>query len=379
MTERTILEVRNLSKTYRVRRSIGLVETIEAAQRVSFAVERGRTLGIVGESGSGKSTVARCLLGLTPLTEGEVLLEGTQLGDLGVRKMRSHRRMMQMVFQMPQASFDPTHTVRSSVAQPLRRLRPDMSKSEQEERLRHVLTAVSLGEELWDRKPRALSGGQLQRAAIARALAPDPELVVLDEPTSSLDLSVRVASLLVYAMPTFWVGLMAVLVLAVGLGLAPAGGMTSAAAFELGPAAAALDVLAHLWLPALVLGLSMAGDIARYTRSSLIEFQATEAGRAARARGLSETRILLVHGLAHAAPRLLQLASVSAPLLLSGAVVAEVVFAWPGLGTATLLAIQSGDIPVVLAATAYGAVLVIAASLAADLLLARLDPRIRVE
>ncbi|WP_420612820.1 oligopeptide/dipeptide ABC transporter ATP-binding protein [Candidatus Spongiisocius sp.] len=191
MTERTILEVRNLSKTYRVRRSIGLVETIKAAQRVSFAVERGRTLGIVGESGSGKSTVARCLLGLTPLTEGEVLLEGTQLGDLGVRKMRSHRRMMQMVFQMPQASFDPTHTVRSSVAQPLRRLRPDMSKSEQEERLRHVLTAVSLGEELWDRKPRALSGGQLQRAAIARALAPDPELVVLDEPTSSLDLSVR--------------------------------------------------------------------------------------------------------------------------------------------------------------------------------------------
>lgn len=191
MTEATILEVRNLSKTYRVRRSIGLVETIKAAQGISFAVERGRTLGIVGESGSGKSTVARCLLGLTPLTEGEVLLEGTQLGDLGVRKMRSHRRMMQMVFQMPQASFDPTRTVGSSVAQPLRRLRPDMSKSQQEERLRHVLTAVSLGEELWDRKPRALSGGQLQRAAIARALAPDPELVVLDEPTSSLDLSVR--------------------------------------------------------------------------------------------------------------------------------------------------------------------------------------------
>lgn len=191
MTELTILEVRNLSKTYRVRRSIGLVETIKAAQRVSFTVKRGRTLGIVGESGSGKSTVARCLLGLTPLTEGEVLLDGTRLGDLGVRKMRSHRRMMQMVFQMPQASFDPTRTVRSSVAQPLRRLRPDMSKSEQKERLRHVLTAVSLGEELWDRKPRALSGGQLQRAAIARALAPDPELVVLDEPTSSLDLSVR--------------------------------------------------------------------------------------------------------------------------------------------------------------------------------------------
>ncbi|MDE0370399.1 MAG: ABC transporter ATP-binding protein [bacterium] len=191
MAKSPILEVRNLFKTYRVRRSIGLVETVKAAQDISFAVERGRTLGIVGESGSGKSTVARCLLGLTPLTEGEVLLDGNQLGALGVRKMRSHRRMMQMVFQMPQASFDPTRTVRSSVAEPLRRLRSDMSRTQQDERLAEVLTAVSLGEELWDRKPRALSGGQLQRAAIARALAPDPELLVLDEPTSSLDLSVR--------------------------------------------------------------------------------------------------------------------------------------------------------------------------------------------
>ena len=204
-------------------------------------------------------------------------------------------------------------------------------------------------------------------------------LVAARRPNSWLDLGVRAASLLVYALPTFWVGLMAVLVLAVSLGLAPAGGMTSAAAFELGPLATVLDVLAHLWLPALVLGLSMAGDIARFTRSSLIEFQTTDAGRAARARGLPETRILLVHGLAHAAPRLLQMASVSAPLLLSGAIVAEAVFAWPGLGSATLQAIQARDVPVVLAATAYGAALVIAASLAADLLLARLDPRIKVE
>jgi peptide/nickel transport system permease protein len=204
-------------------------------------------------------------------------------------------------------------------------------------------------------------------------------LVAARRPDSWLDLGVRSASLLVYALPTFWVGLMAVLVLGVGLGLAPTGGMTSAAAFELGPLATALDVLAHLWLPALILGLSMAGDIARYTRTSLIEFQSTDAGRAARARGLSDTRILLVHGLGHAGPRLVQMAAVSAPLLLSGAIVAEAVFAWPGLGSATLQAIQARDVPVVLAATAYGAVLVIAASLAADLLLARLDPRIRAE
>ncbi len=204
-------------------------------------------------------------------------------------------------------------------------------------------------------------------------------LVAAWRPNSWLDLGVRATSLLVYALPTFWVGLMAVLVLGVGLGLAPTGGMTSAAAFELGPVATALDVLAHLWLPALVLGLSMAGDIARYTRTSLIEFQSTEAGRATRARGLPETRILFVHGLSHAGPRLVQMAAVSAPLLLSGAIVAEAVFAWPGLGSATLQAIQARDVPVVLAATAYGAILVIAASLAADLLLARLDPRIKAE
>lgn len=183
--------MRDLAKTYRVRHSIGRVEMVRAAQDVSFVVERGRTLGIVGESGSGKSTVARCLLGLTLPTAGRVLLNGIQLGGLKARQMRPHRRLVQMVFQMPQASFDPTRTVRSSVLQPLRRLRPDMPRPKRDERLRHVLTAVSLGEELWDRKPAALSGGQLQRAAIARALAPDPELVVLDEPTSSLDLSVR--------------------------------------------------------------------------------------------------------------------------------------------------------------------------------------------
>ncbi len=191
MGEEPILEVRGLSKTYRVRRSVGRAESVRAVEDVSFAVDRARTVGIVGESGSGKTTVARCLLGLTEPTGGEILLNGQPLTGLSIRRMRPHRRHLQMVFQMPHSSFDPTHAVGSAVRQPLRRLRPDLSRAEQEERLRYVLGAVGLAEELWGRKPAALSGGQLQRAAIARALAPDPDLVVLDEPTSSLDLSVR--------------------------------------------------------------------------------------------------------------------------------------------------------------------------------------------
>lgn len=191
MGEPPVLEVRGLSKTYRVRRSVGRTEWMRAVEDVSFTVEAARSVGIVGESGSGKTTIARCLLGLTEPTSGEIRLNGRPLTGLSVRRMRPHRRHLQMVFQMPQSSFDPTDTIRRAVRRPLRRLRPDLSRSQQEERLREVLGAVSLAEELWDRRPAALSGGQLQRAAIARALAPDPDLVALDEVTSSLDLSVR--------------------------------------------------------------------------------------------------------------------------------------------------------------------------------------------
>ena len=191
MGETPVLEVRGLSKTYRVRRSVGRTEWVPAVEDVSFTVERARSVGIVGESGSGKSTIARCLLGLVEPTAGEIKLNGHSLVGLSVRRMRPHRRRLQMVFQMPHSSFDPTRTIRRAVMQPLRRLRSDLSRAQREERLREALGAVGLAEELWDRRPAALSGGQLQRAAIARALAPEPDLVALDEPTSSLDLSVR--------------------------------------------------------------------------------------------------------------------------------------------------------------------------------------------
>jgi oligopeptide/dipeptide ABC transporter ATP-binding protein len=186
-----LLSIRDLTKIYRVRRSIGRVEHVRGIDRVSFDVHPSTTVGIVGESGSGKSTVGRCVLGLTAPTSGEVHLDGERIDQLGVTRLRPYRRRMQMVFQMPQRSFDPLMTIRASVEEPLRRLRPDLASSERRARGATVLDAVRLGKDLWDRRPAALSGGQLQRAAIARALAPEPELVFLDEPTSALDMSVR--------------------------------------------------------------------------------------------------------------------------------------------------------------------------------------------
>ena len=186
-----LLAVRNLTKAYRVRRSVGRVEHVPAIDGVSFDVQRSTTLGIVGESGSGKSTIGRCVLGLTDVTGGEVHLDGQRIDDMGVRRLRALRRRMQMVFQSPQRSFDPLMTIRASVQQPLRRLRPDLDAAARADRLTVVLDGVRLGANLWDRTPAALSGGQLQRAAIARALAPEPDLVFLDEPTSALDTSVQ--------------------------------------------------------------------------------------------------------------------------------------------------------------------------------------------
>lgn len=186
-----VLAVRDLHKSYRVRRSIGAVEEVRGVDGVSFEVPAGSTVGIVGESGSGKSTIGRCVLGLTAATSGEVRLLGTRIDGLSPRRLRAHRRDMQMVFQMPRRSFDPLLTVRRSVEQPLHKLRPDLDASARAARVVEVLTAVKLGDDHWDHGPGQLSGGQLQRAAIARALAPEPALVFLDEPTSALDMSVR--------------------------------------------------------------------------------------------------------------------------------------------------------------------------------------------
>jgi peptide/nickel transport system permease protein len=192
-----------------------------------------------------------------------------------------------------------------------------------------------------------------------------------------LDHALRVLSLIFFSLPVFWLSLMAILVFAVHWPLFPAGGMFSIGAESLPPLARARDLIAHLILPASVLGLAFSGQLARYVRGSLLDALGQEHIRMARARGLSERRILGVHALRYALSPVIQILALSIPALLSGSLITEVVFSWPGLGRVGFDAAIGRDYPVILASTALAAVLVIVFNLAADLAHAAIDPRVR--
>jgi peptide/nickel transport system permease protein len=194
---------------------------------------------------------------------------------------------------------------------------------------------------------------------------------------SVLDHSIRIVTLLLFSQPLFWLGLMAILLLSYVWPVLPAGHMRSVDADLLSPAGRLLDLLRHLLLPALVIGVGATGGNARFLRASLIEVMSQDYIRAARAKGLSEGRVVWVHGLRNAVVPLIQVFAISLPLLLSGALVVEVVFSWPGLGRLTFLAISTRDYPLILGATALSAALVILGNLLADLLHALVDPRVR--
>ena len=185
-----VFEVQNLSKEFKTFDSSGKTEIVKAIKNVSFSVNLGNTLGIVGESGSGKSTIGRCVLGLTKISSGEIILGGRKINYTNKKDIYDFRKKIQIVFQNPQRSFNPVYNIRTSVGESLN-VRKEWSKEKKKNRIEEVLDAVKLQEDLRSRLPEQLSGGQLQRAAIARAIAPEPNLIFLDEPTSSLDLSVR--------------------------------------------------------------------------------------------------------------------------------------------------------------------------------------------
>ena len=182
-----LLEVRNLSKHYPARDGNGLVK---AVNDVSFSLEAGRTLGIVGESGCGKSTLARLILRLIDPTAGAVLFEGENLVGLGLAALRRRRRDIQIVFQDPYASLDPRMNVAAIISEPLD-IHGVGSRVERKAKVLELLDLVGLDRTAGAKYPHEFSGGQRQRIGIARAIALEPKLIVLDEPVSALDVSIQ--------------------------------------------------------------------------------------------------------------------------------------------------------------------------------------------
>ena len=180
-----LLEVKNLTRTFRGREK----KEFAAVDHVSFCLYPGETLGTAGESGSGNSTVARLITGLTDVTEGEIYLKGKKITGRKGRAFREVCRQCQMVFQSPAGSFDPRRTLGDGIGESLEN--SGMKKAERQRRVAELLRRCGLPEEYAARYPHEVSGGECQRAAIARALAIEPELLICDEATSSLDVTVQ--------------------------------------------------------------------------------------------------------------------------------------------------------------------------------------------
>jgi oligopeptide/dipeptide ABC transporter ATP-binding protein len=161
---------------------------IEAVSRVSFALEARKTYAIVGESGSGKTTLARSIIGLVPLHQGSITFDGRTISNLSESRLRAVRREIAMIFQDPVGSLSPRLNVRSILAEPFR---VHGETADLEKKIRDLLTDVGLPQHFAERYPHQLSGGQARRISVARALALRPKLVIADEPTAGLDVSIQ--------------------------------------------------------------------------------------------------------------------------------------------------------------------------------------------
>lgn len=180
----TILDVKDLTKNFYKNRQL-----FTAVNHISFQLRQGECLGLVGESGCGKSTTVKMLTHLLKPDSGEILLEGTEIQHLKGKALKKLYTEIQMVFQIPQDSFDPRRTLGDSIMESMRN--HNVSRKEAQNRLWQLLQQVELPSELADRYPNQVSGGQCQRAAIARALAVNPKILICDEATSALDVTVQ--------------------------------------------------------------------------------------------------------------------------------------------------------------------------------------------
>jgi oligopeptide/dipeptide ABC transporter ATP-binding protein len=188
-----VLEAANLSKHFAARRGLfggPTAGVVRAVDGVSFAIDGGKTLGVVGESGCGKTTTAKLVLGLERPTAGSILFEGRDLGELDEAGRRRYRKSVQAVFQDPYASLNPRMRISAIIAEPLT-TNEKATSGEVRRRILEMLDLVGLPQRSADLFPHEFSGGQRQRIAIARALVLSPRLVVLDEPVSALDVSIR--------------------------------------------------------------------------------------------------------------------------------------------------------------------------------------------
>ncbi len=186
-----LLNVTNLVKNFELRVNNGArrkKRIVQAVTNVSFSLGKGETLGLVGESGSGKTTVGRCVLRLIEPTSGSVEFEGQDLGSLKFEELRALRRKMQIVFQDPFASLDPKMTVGASISEPLI---VQGVPGDHTDKVIELLELVGLSADHAQRFPHEFSGGQRQRIGVARALALNPALIILDEPVSALDVSIQ--------------------------------------------------------------------------------------------------------------------------------------------------------------------------------------------
>lgn len=190
-----LVDVRNLVVRFQATKGLeaifsGKPSQITAVDDVTISIQRGEILGLIGESGSGKTTLGKAILRLVDPSEGSITVDGQDIAHLPERRLRPFRRQIQTVFQDPLSSLNPRHRINQALATPLR-LHKIVAENRIEERVGEILSQVGLSSEYRDRFPHELSGGQLQRVAIGRALTLGPDLLIADEAVSKLDVSVR--------------------------------------------------------------------------------------------------------------------------------------------------------------------------------------------